>query len=299
MLSYEEENTIDVIVEDYESKFYLDQYINDIDEKAKYFITVLEKEVKSIVSIKHLEWDSNIFNKKIGLFSVCYGSLQKETYKVVMNDVDKVCKEESFECIFAKVNVDDYSTMHILESSGYNLMDSIVTFKIKLNLEEKIDISNKYTIILLNESDVEDVVNIIDNLYRHGRFFEDENLDNNRVNELYKLWITNEIKNSKVDVIGIKENDKLLGFISCKYQLNKENKLEGVISLVGIDSSYQGLGIGKILMNSVLNYFKKKNIENVYVGTQINNISAMNFYISNKFRVISSINSFHKWININ
>ena len=176
-------------------------------------------------------------------------------------------------------------------------MDSIVTFKRKLNIEDKLDKNDKYTITLLDESDIEEVVSIIDNLYSYGRFFEDDNLDNDRANELYKQWITNEVRNSNIDVIGIKENDKLIGFTSCKYQLNEDSELEGVISLVGIVKSYQGLGIGKILMNSVLNNFKNKNIDLVYVGTQINNIPAINFYISNGFRMTSSVNSLHKWIN--
>lgn len=294
----QDQNLIDIVIKDYENNFELKKYISNIDDDAKYFTVFENDKLSSIVSIKYLEWDSNIFNKKIGIFSVCYGRLQKDTYKLIMNEVDKFCKEEAFECIFAKANVYDYSTMHILENSGYNLMDSIVTFKTKLNLEEITDINDKYTITLLNESDIEDVVNIIDNLYSYGRFFEDENLDNDRANELYKKWIINEIRNINVDVIGINDNDKLLGFMSCKYQVNKDDEVEGVISLVGIDNSYQGLGIGKILMNSVLNHFKNKDTKDVYVGTQINNTSAMNFYISNGFRITSSINNFHKWISI-
>ena len=90
-------------------------------------------------------------------------------------------------------------------------------------------------------------------------------------------------------------NGKLTGFISCKYNISNlnENK-EGIISLVGIDKSYQGLGIGKKLMNYVLTHFYKKGVTIVNVGTQIDNISALNFYIASGFRIASSSNSFHK-----
>lgn len=287
-----------IIVEDYNNNSFLSKHINLIEENTKYFITFKEDVVDSIVSIKYLDWDSNIFNKKIGLFSICYGRLDKATSNKIMNTVDQFYIKENYECIFTKLSTDDYYTAHILENSGYNLMDSIITLKKKLTLDSEIKDNINCDIKLLDEADIDNVTKIIDNLYSYGRFFVDEKLDKENVNELYKQWITNEIKNSDVDVIGINKNNKLIGFMSCKYKVNDIKELEGVINLVGIDKLYQGIGIGKELMNSVLNYLKNKNIGIVNVGTQINNIAAINFYISNGFSVVGSVNSLHKWIDV-
>lgn len=290
---------INIVTEDYNQNSYLNNYTDIIEENTKYFIVFEQDIVSSIVSIKYLDWDSNIFNKKIGLFNICYGKLNKHTSKLIMDTVNQFCVEEKYECIFAKVGPDDYYTMHMLENVGYNLMDTIVTFKKKIKKDEKIYKNDKYTTILLDESDINEVINIIDNLYSYGRFFQDEHLDNNKTNEFYKKWIINEIRNTNIDVIGIKENDRLLGFASCKYQLNSKNELEGVISLVGISKLYQGLGIGKILMDLVFNHFIEKKVNEVYVGTQINNIEAINLYLSKKFKIRSSVNTFHKWLGNN
>lgn len=288
---------INIIVEDYKNKSQISKYINNIEENTKYFITFINQRLNSIVSIKYLEFDSKIFNKKIGSLNVNYGKLDRTYAKELMKKIEKFCVEERYECLFARSSPADYGYIHMLEDSGFNLMDSIITLKKKITPEIKSNQYKEYTIRLLNESNLQNVLNIIDNLYCYGRFFEDPNLNSEDVNKLYKQWITNEIKNSNVDVIGIEKGGNLLGFISCKYnkQISGTCK-EGLISLLGIAKSFQGIGIGKILMNEVLNNFYSKQIDYVCVGTQIDNINALNYYIANGFRVTSSKYSFHKLI---
>ncbi|MFL1471076.1 GNAT family N-acetyltransferase [Paraclostridium bifermentans] len=284
-----------LIIEKFKNQLIISEHCINIDESTNYFLIKVNGKIVLIVGIKHLEWDSNIFNKKIGLFEIYYFDDEVSFINLTMEKVNNFCVKEKYECLFAKVSIENYNIMHLLESNGYKLMDSIVTLKI--NLSNKVIDECNYRIRVLAESDIDNVLSIIDRLYSYGRFYADPNLNNKDVNELYKLWVTNEIKSSKVDVIGVECNNKLVGFISCKYRYNnKAKKEEGIISLVGIDKSCQGIGIGKQLLKSVLFYFKEKNIDEVYVGTQIDNISALNFYIASGFKIISSTNSFHKWI---
>lgn len=272
-----------------ESKMLLLEYINYIEEDSIYFIENSNGNIKSIAKIKNLKWDSEIFNKKIGSMELCYGDLTDS----IVTKIDEVAKVENYDCLFTKVKTDSYSSMHILEKNRYNLMDSIITLKKNIDDNILIDSNKDYDFGVLSETNLEDVLDIIDNLYKHGRFFQDPNLRNEDANILYKKWIENEIRSKSVDVIGVTYKDKLIGFISCIYRIS-DRELDGVISLVGINKDYQGLGIGKKLINYALMNFNKKNIKNVFVGTQIDNLGALNFYISNGFRVESSINSFHK-----
>lgn len=287
---------ITLTVGNYKSQANLSKYLNSIDKDTNYFIVEIDNKISSIIAIKYLGWDSDIFNKKIGSFDVCYGDLKNNYVDEIMSKINDFCIEEKYDCLFAKSSTEDYPMMHILEGNGYRLMDSIITLKTSLKSKLYLNLESEYKIRVLKESDISSLLNIIDNLYSFGRFFEDSNLDNDDVNTLYKRWITNEIRNENVDVLGIEKDDRLLGFISCKYRycLTDKNK-EGIISLVGIDKLYQGMGIGKKLMNCVLNHFCDKGINDIYVGTQINNLSSLNFYISTGFRINSSFSSFHKW----
>lgn len=280
-----------ITIENIDNNVNLNKYLTNIDKDTNYFVYIKDEVVKSIVSIKYLDWDSKIFNKKIGLLNINYGVLNNK----ILNKIDKFCLEENYNCLFTKATTKEYEKMHVLEDGGFNLMDSIVTLKKELKENKQIVENEEFNYKILQESDLQNITSIIDNLYSFGRFFIDNELDNEDVNTLYKQWIGNEIRNKNVDVIGIEYNGKLTGFISCKYNISNlnENK-EGIISLVGIDKSYQGLGIGKKLMNYVLTHFYKKGVTIVNVGTQIDNISALNFYIASGFRIASSSNSFHK-----
>lgn len=285
-----------IIIENFKNQSVISKYIANIDENTNYFIAKDDDQAVLIVGVKYLGWDSEIFNKKIGLFDIYYGDIEISFIDLVMKKVNEYCIEEKYDCLFAKSSAKQYNVMHLLEANGYKFMDSIVT--LKTNLSNKVIEECNYETRVLKESDLDDVLGIIDNLYKHGRFYADLELNNEDVNKLYKQWITNEIRNNQIDVVGIEVNSKVVGFVSCKYINNNEtNKEEGIISLVGIDKTYQGMGIGKQLMKSVLYYYKKKNIDEIYVGTQIDNLSALNFYIANGFRITSSTNSFHKWID--
>lgn len=284
----------DIIIEDFKNQLVISEYIDYIDRDTTYFVSKDEELVICIASLKYLCWDSKIFNKKIGLFKVEHGELNKN----ILNKVDKFCEENKYKCLFTKATTKEYRKMHSLESFGFNIMDSIVTLKMDMIHRPNISVDCNFKFRTLEESDLLRIIDIIDNLYSYGRFFEDTILDNEDANILYKQWITNEIKDESIDVIGIEYKNELVGFISCKYIESKtNNEREGIISLVGIDKSYQGLGIGKKLMNYVLTNFYDNKAKTVYVGTQIDNIGALNFYISSGFRVQNSSNSFHKHYN--
>lgn len=283
-----------ITIESYLNNYNLNKYLSNIDKDTTYFVSKDEDVVTCIVEIKYLDWDSKIFNKKIGLFRIKYGELNKE----ILNEVDNFCIEKKYKCLFTKATTREYSKMHSLENCGFNIMDSIVTLKMEMIDRPNIIVDCNFKCRILEESDLPSITDIIDNLYSFGRFFEDSTLDNKNVNTLYKQWITNEVRNENIDVVGIEYKNELVGFISCKYSVSKINdEKEGIISLVGIDKSYQGLGIGKKLINYVLSSFYDNKVKVVYVGTQIDNIGALNLYISSGFRIQSSSNSFHKHYN--
>lgn len=286
---------INIDIENSKNNSMISQYIKNIDENTSYFIVTNNDEVLLITSIKYLSWDSDIFNKKIGLYETHFGEYSDYYNTKLFDKIDEFCKVEGYNCIFTKVGTNNYKNMHVLESYGYKIMDTIVTLKNEKIYNSEMKMSDEYSYRVLNEDDISEVVDIIDNLYSYGRFFVDSNLDNEKVNELYKNWIINEIKNEDVDVLGIEQDSKILGFISCKYQSTHEiDEEQMIISLVGISKLSQGQGLGKILMKYALYNANIKKIKRIRVGTQIDNIKALNLYTSCGFKIESSISSFHK-----
>ena len=73
-----------ITIENIDNNVNLNKYLTNIDKDTNYFVYIKDEVVKSIVSIKYLDWDSKIFNKKIGLLNVNYGVLNNK----ILNKID-------------------------------------------------------------------------------------------------------------------------------------------------------------------------------------------------------------------
>ena len=177
-----------ITIENIDNNVNLNKYLTNIDKDTNYFVYIKDEVVKSIVSIKYLDWDSKIFNKKIGLLNVNYGVLNNK----ILNKIDEFCLEENYNCLFTKATTKEYEKMHVLEDGGFNLMDSIVTLKKELKENTQIVENEEFNYKILQESDLQNITSIIDNLCSFGRFFVDNELDNEEVKEEYIEEIINE-----------------------------------------------------------------------------------------------------------
>lgn len=83
---------------------------------------------------------------------------------------------------------------------------------------------------------------------------------------------------------------KTYGFI-----LFSINQIFVTIELIAIDRGYQKIGIGEILLNSLEDYSRKISKKVIKVGTQIENLSAINFYIKNNYKLMSCNSIYHYW----
>ena len=90
-------------------------------------------------------------------------------------------------------------------------------------------------------------------------------------------------KNS-ICVVGAFDNDKLIGLIRCV----GDNFTIILIQDLLINTEYQNKGIGRKLLNYILN--KYKDIYQIQVTTDIPNVYARRLYESCGFKTVSSIN---------
>ena len=67
------------------------------------------------------------------------------------------------------------------------------------------------------------------------------------------------------------------------------------ISLIGVASSSQGHGIGHSLILTAIEYCQLNNIDTLEVCTETANIPALNFYISNNFKIKQIENWYYQY----
>jgi GNAT superfamily N-acetyltransferase len=104
---------------------------------------------------------------------------------------------------------------------------------------------------------------------------------------IYTQWLMNSIfEKYTTDYIIARENNNIVGICTLRV-------IDTIprIDLLGVVKSHKRQGIGSLMLETLI---KKKNNVNIYVGTQGQNIPALNFYIKNGFIFDSYDLIFHK-----
>lgn len=230
------------------------------------------------MEVKHLKWDSEFFNLKIG--------------SAVVNSFDDLIKikslaqNEYYQLIYV------YSGNPIYETDNFYILRKITYHKESLK-EIKIDTHKNLIIEPLYETKNwnEKLKKLTILCGRHSRFNKDVILQS-KFEELYMMWIDKSIKRILADeVIGIFLKKELVGFVT----LQKFDRI-GKIGLFAIDENHQGEGIGGLLMKMSQKWFLENNIKAAEVVTQKSNIGACKLYENYGYLISKEEYVYHLWL---
>lgn len=230
-----------------------------------------------------LNWDTNYFgvsSARVNLSGI----------------VDEMCQEEIIE--FCK----DYhfvtiSNQHNRKENNHWVGNRTKAFLADMNIQFlKVlkDKSKKYedekTYVVNSLSRNEKIVNIAKKSFNYSRFFNDPNLPQEQANNIYLHWTQCAFSDdSKYFVIAEREGN-IAGYILFSF-----NEDISVIELIAVDEKFQGQKVGKSLIHKMESFVLDKGIKKIKVGTQINNISAVEFYKAIGFKYVSCISVYHLW----
>jgi len=223
-----------------------------------------------------LKWDSTFFNKKIGELKVSTKSLtQLET---ILNSAQK----NGFKYIICKIRSQQTSTIKLLESSGFYLSDIGITWAIEPNKFQyrnmNKNLNTRKSIKIAAEKDIPILKEMVKSLFLESRFYNDPFFSKREADNLYQTWIENSVKGNAADIVL---HIIAKGFIVCK----KLPLRTGEIVLIGVKKGLRGKGIGTILTEKAIKWFKTQGVKLVTVRTQLKNLNAMNFYAKLGFHV--------------
>ena len=225
------------------------------------------------MKIKHLQWDSDFFNKKIGELS------PNQTIKVPFN------LTQDYDLIIVK-QTQDFSC----EIDGYEK-----TFK-----ETKVLFEKKLTLDNVNETVIEDTdfqnkppQDFYDLAYESGkysRFKLDLNLKS-KFQDIYRKWVDNSLNKTFAEkVFYINSEETIGGFVTVQRDGNTAK-----IGLIAVNPNIQGKGIGTKLLQAAESYAIKNNMDKMLIPTQKENVSACNFYKKNGYSVKEETLIKHYW----
>ena len=231
--------------------------------------------------IKHLDWDSDFFKKKIG----CINFKQNDNINVLLIEA----KNKRYQLIYLFGNKDCYIEDGILSQYNGHLADRKIIYQKKTQpiislpfhvFEYKENILTPELEQLAYESG------------NYSRFKLDRNFDDGDFYRMYKIWMEKSVKKQMADnVFVIKENDIIKAMVTMKIDATK-----GRIGLISVSAATQGKGYGKALLVACEQELINKNITMLEVPTQIDNKQACGFYEKYGFIMHSITNIYHFWL---
>ena len=230
---------------------------------------------------EELQWDSDYFGVK--------------SAKVFLNeqldgaDFQEVINITSCFEFVTITNIDNNPQNNYLMGTCSNafLVDTNIQFQILINskkTEQYYPINNCFP---KNEI----IIQIAKDSFNYSRFFNDPYLDIELSKEIYMKWVENSFQKEDKYFIIAKEDNIVFGFILFSYNNNQEI----VIELISLDKKSQGKGIGTKLINTLINKAQLNDVSKIKVGTQIDNLQAMNFYAKKGFSICAKSSIYHYW----
>ncbi|NVK74114.1 MAG: GNAT family N-acetyltransferase [Oceanospirillaceae bacterium] len=218
-----------------------------------------------------LEWDSSFFEKNIYMFEPSANL--------------SVFDSKGAELVYSKVRSDNYQIISKLCDLGFEYVEGELEFFDEIE-SSTTDDSN---IRLARKDDYKSLSTLISARFNQSRFREPWFTANQR-EQFYAVWLKNAIDGSFDDACLLYEVDKtIMGFVTVKVD---EDRLR--IGLIGVNSDFQGKGIGSRLIRAAHRYGYSQKCKEIIVSTQSSNVQAVNLYIKNGFR-LSRSNSWFYW----
>jgi len=224
--------------------------------------------------LRELIWDSFFFKKKIGELV----KIPRE--KRHLESLIEKAKSKGFSYIVCKLHSQRSENIHILEALNFYLTDIGVIWEIQTDKyphKTKALRPKKYlTVREALRSDIPELKKISKSLFPESRFYHDPFFSKKEADDLFQAWIENSVNGNAADIVFYVPGK---GFITCK----KTNAKTGEIRLIGVRKKFRSKGVGSLLMERAMEWFKVHDISVVSVRTQLKNIDAVNFYVKRGF----------------
>ena len=97
-------------------------------------------------------------------------------------------------------------------------------------------------------------------------------------------------------VVQDKEEKKIIGFILVDIEGGEIKENSALIYAIGVLEEYRRLGIGKMLIEKILENLKNyPQVEQLYLHVQDSNKNAYKFYLALGFKFVKTLDNFYSW----
>lgn len=236
-------------------------------------------------------FDTRILGKPAYKLIIPAEGISSERLASQLSEIEK----PSMICCFTPF---DHLTVELLYTLGFRFISTKNVYLKKtdtLTFDEK-SISGSLKLIRLSKGEFDglhlDFSRMVSTIAVKGRYSKDIRIPADKPLMVYREWINNSIHNGFADEVMILMYDQTIAaMIALKIREER-----GAIDLIIVDPVFQGMGIGKRLLNVSQQYFSEIGVKALMVETEAENIGSNIFYQRNGFILHDFQLVFHKHI---
>ena len=244
------------------------------------------------LSLKYniIPWDSELFS--FGVVDITEIFINDyDLAKVDIGLFDRWCIKNNVKLACTRLSQDDIKSINFLEANGFNFIEMNYSPFIR-DLQSQKLLDTDFIIDLASNDDIAVISRYASTIFKHGRYHQDELINNDLANQRYANWVINASKSEHQYVYKcIDSSNKILGFFIIEFT----SKDTAFLSLVGMAPEFSGRGLGKLVWSSMLHYLKHYGVNNISTSISSHNLPVFNLYVSLNFRFPEPTITLHKW----
>ena len=201
--------------------------------------------------VEILDFDTNFFKINIA-------KIKKKNLKINdLNSIDVFCKKNKINLLQFKCDPNNPESIRTAEKYNFNLVDTRLIFKRKINKKDHIK-KNNLKIRIATQKDTPNLLSFTRNMFNKSRYYFDKNFPKKKLNSFYNNWLIKGI-NSEFDdyVFLLISKNKIVGICTIK-----ESHEDATIGLFGIIKDFQIKKYGSLFLKKIINQLHKDKIEN-------------------------------------
>jgi len=257
--------------------------------------------LKEVVLLcRKLDWDTNFFG-----FPVAFVTTRRLT-PAIEAYIRRYALESNIRFLEYLCNCHDPLSVRTAEENGYKFVDIRVTLEKNLTdpgpTSTSIDSSvgrKGINTRRANESDIDALIALTNELYLDSRFFFDGNFSKDLLNNFYSDWLAKAVRGEFDDfalIIVDPDNEEIpVGFCTIRKKPTAESV--AVIGLFGISTKYQKRGFAQRLLLGVFSELQSHGFKKLEVVTQGRNYDAQRVYQREGFVTKIMELWYHKWFH--
>jgi len=234
---------------------------------------------------EYLDWDSRFFGVRIG--RAVPRRLSAETAARLL----RWCASQQIDCVYMLADPGDIQTVRLVEERGFRCVDIRVTLNRSAADPGRGGAKFDGTVRNALQSDVTALRAMARTGFRLSRFYFDPTFPRASVDALYETWIEKSCNGYADAVLVAASGGQVAGYVTC----HRDGAAKGRLGLLGVRDDWQGRGLGHVLVNSALAWFRESGASEVYVVTQGRNRAALRLYQGCGFVIDAVELWYHRW----